>query len=332
MERASDNLRPITPNPEYAVDLANRAYERLFSERTFSFDGLRHNLLTREATIWQKEIDDQREHDHIVREEYEEEKYDSWEADYVCEIDEKWNAYTEIDAADRAWFSLYADRPYNLRELRDEVCEKEIDNWRDEIEKLSEEDRVRSLRGVHETEQENHTDLLQKNEPAIFDKIRQASMFEIKNILYTGEKTSSGENRELNQTELNSADDKDFDVMEGFLRRKREALDDVTQEFEYRDPVLSQIFDKPDRFSENETDQITQSKSFEDILFGEQPPIQLNELDLTQIELQIDRWQTEAFNPDLIKEQVDRSQLPEHDRENNSNDHGREDDSNEHTR
>lgn len=255
---------------DYQIDLAVRAYERLFANRTFSFEDLKPGVLQHEVAAWKAEIEDVEAHDDTVREEYEEERVDH-EGGEVWVVDEIWDAYSDIDVEDRAFHSLYDHRPFKLQELRPEARDREIVRWRQELIRMNKEDRL-IFRQPEPT-----TEHIAKQELRGSPEFRRSTF-----KLFAG----------------------------GALIEKS-----------------GQKNDEP----ESEIDKL---------LIGDDSPSPWIISDKSRTELQIESWQTNAFDPELVKHQ----NSPEHfnlqhsqrqsnlDRHKSDKEENREDDDNQHTR
>lgn len=156
---------------DYDIDLASRAYDRLYANREFSFHGMKAELVEEYLISWKSrtmevlqyeleaesmEKDEEQgnvelanvEMANVEVENVEKENLgiddfylDFYESDKtILDVNPKWSGSGESVAQDLAWIIWFADRKFDLEELRPEFRIKEIARWRAEIVRLNKED------------------------------------------------------------------------------------------------------------------------------------------------------------------------------------------------
>ncbi|RTL42426.1 MAG: hypothetical protein EKK48_10550 [Candidatus Melainabacteria bacterium] len=131
---------------EYEIELAARAYEKLFANREFSLHGLKAEVLEKTLEDWKVEIAEERKVDEFV----DGLLVDGFERDEL-EPEMNWSGQFESTAEDRAWQTLFGGREFRIDELRPEMQVQELARWRAEIVRLNKEDHLNSrLENVNE--------------------------------------------------------------------------------------------------------------------------------------------------------------------------------------
>jgi hypothetical protein len=264
----------------YETDLANRAYNNLFANRSFTFAGLRPEILERELGAWREETDCEQARDQVVIE-----RLDGLD-DPMQE--EHWYDHLATPVEDRSWDTLFDGRRYNLDELTPEVRNQEIANWRAEIIRLNKEDRHTDREAQFELAREEYLDNLSRS-----DNLDELSIDQLYNRL-------DGQLELHRDIDLNRTDPIIIDRLEKIFKH---------------DIDIDELLEKSDRLPDIDKDLDIDSgqdigKDINQIIFGDEPTVLLNEERKSDIEIKIESWERDAFQPDLIKEHNDRSELP----------------------
>ena len=136
--RTSDSERALFAS-DYEIELAARAYEKLFANREFSLHGLKAEVLEKTLEDWKVEIAEERNVDDFV----DGLLVDDSERDEL-EPEMNWSGQFESTAEDRAWQTLFGGREFRIDELRPEMQVRELARWRAEIVRLNKEDHLNS--------------------------------------------------------------------------------------------------------------------------------------------------------------------------------------------
>ncbi|MBS1956607.1 MAG: hypothetical protein JST89_20635 [Cyanobacteria bacterium SZAS-4] len=114
------------------LNLAVRAYERLYSDRVFGFDGLSLEPAQRRLETWKEEISHELEYeDELV------ENWDKLDFEYGPGATEEVTIYLATPPEDRAWNKISTGNYLDLDALRPDIREQELERWRNEIVCLS---------------------------------------------------------------------------------------------------------------------------------------------------------------------------------------------------
>lgn len=136
--RSNDSERALFAS-DYEIELAARAYEKLFANREFSLHGLKAEVLEKTLEDWKVEIAEERKVDEFV----DGLLVDDFERDEL-EPEMNWSGQFESTAEDRAWQTLFGGREFRIDELRPEMQVQELARWRAEIVRLNKEDHLNS--------------------------------------------------------------------------------------------------------------------------------------------------------------------------------------------
>lgn len=131
---------------DYEIDLAGRAYDKLFAHREFSFHGMQADLIAHHLARWKNLTIELLEQEYGSIE-HDEEHLNIWD---IFDDEERgeiglaglptWSGSGESNAEDIAWKIEFGNKEFDLDDLRPDFRMLEIARWRAEIVRLSKED------------------------------------------------------------------------------------------------------------------------------------------------------------------------------------------------